>query len=514
MEKKTPMKNIMLKASVIMTAIMFAARFLGYAFHYTFVRFFSTQDYGSFVYLWSLAMFYGGLLPNISVAVARYVAYYRGAKDEDGIESTIRTSIVLNAVLLFLACAILSLAYILGFFNMDGLSFAFMLAVIVLTLTTNLFSGVFSGFRKPEMATFFNLVQNVLRLLAVLAAAYLTASYIGILWLVGVSFLISTCMLVVWALREYGTGSRPDIGIGRVLLGFGFFSIVLITANNMLAWAAIFMLKYFEGATNVAIYNVAWLASTGCLLFFTAILQIFSPVVSEMFGSKRLGQVGYVTSYILESFFLLFLPIFLAISLFARQLLVVFVRSEYAGGAVPLQILSAGAFMFGIAILFIELTNCEGKPQVNARNISVGAALNIAMNYLLIPGYGMIGAALSSVVSSAAILLMSYWHVRGFVKLSYSPARLLKIFLSSAAAIAAVYAVNIVPMHELASIIVLSLTLVAVYSAAIIWLKALRVEDVESALMILNKAKTPAKIKASVMSVLQSAVTPTPAHRP
>lgn len=491
MAKEVGLKDVMLNASMVMLAILIGSKVLGYAFHLVFVRLFTPEEYGVFILAWSMGLFVCGMMPNLSNSMLRYVAYYRGRGDRKDVDATIRTGIVLLLVFTTLYSAASIVGYAVGFTGLDFTSFLFMLSTLVLGAVFTFGTGIISGYRRPEMSTFFNFVQNLLRVAAVGAAALVVASLHGVMVLVFISYLIVTLAVAVYAYRNFGTGSSYDWGIARKILTFGTYNIVHTTANNILSWSGIFFIQYFLGPAMVAVYNVASLASTVCLVFFTSVLQIFAPVTSEMFGAKRYDRISHLTSYLFESFFLLFLPIFLAIVVFSHQILTLFFTKDYVAGVAPLQVLSIGVFFFGLAMLFVELTNAEGRPEINARNIGFGAVLNATLTWLFVPSYGMLGAGYATLVSSAVILWLSYSHVRGVVALSYSKMRVGKVVACSVAAVAAAQLVKTMFSNSLVSLALSSLALVSVYSSTLVLSKSLRSEDASLAVMFLEKLRAP-----------------------
>jgi O-antigen/teichoic acid export membrane protein len=506
MTKAKPLRDVMLNASAVMLAVMLASRFLGYLFHFTFVRLFTKEDYGSFVFLWSLGLFLCGLIPNISAAMQRYVAYYRGGADHSRVGATIRTGIAVEAALVAVAFGLLWGAYASGLTRLDAVSFSFVAVVMALTAFGNLFSGIINGHRRPEVPAIFNFVQNLLRVVSVAAAAFLANSLAGVILFVTLGFALSTLLVAAYEAKAYGLGTRIDAALGGTLLSYGFYNIVHVTANNILSWAGVFLIQFYIGAAALAVYNVAWLASTVNLIFFSAALQIFSPVAAELFGAGKRDRAGYLTSYMFESFFLLFLPVFMAITIFAREILTLFFTAEYGRGALSLQILSFGAFLFGLSALFTELIYAEGRPAINARNIGFGAVLNFILNLFLIPLWGIEGAAASALLSSLAILAVSFLHVRKVVRLEYSPWRIAKITGASTLAVASVFAVKSIESASIPALILSSASLGAVYCALILAFKALRKEDLE--LAETASARAPHALRAPLLKLISFGVQP------
>jgi len=501
------LKDVMLGVSTWLILSLFLAKALGYVFNILFIKLFTQEQYGSFVYAWSWGLFLCGMMmPNIPAAVIRYVAYYRGKSDQALVKSTIRTALALTAILLPPAIALSYVFYLLGFIKADMTVIAFIFSVFAINFVACLFSAVISGYRRPDVSSILNLVQQALRIFAVALAAFLAVSTNGIFFLVGFGFLLYMLVVALYEWKNYGLGSKFNWRIAKDLVSYGVYMIFFTTAGNLVSWFGIFFIRYFLSAEAVAVYHVALLASGVNLVFFLAVLQIFSPVVSELFGAGRKDRIIYLTSYILETFFLMFLPMFLLLIIFAKELLIIFSKADYVSGAVPMQILSIGAFFAGISFLFIELIAAEGKPQANARNIGLGALLNVVLNVALIPTYGMVGAAVSNLMSWILILGLSYLQVKSVVRPSFSARRILRIVLAAGIVGASVVAVKAQACSSMACLVLSCLLLPLVYLGILIASRSLRTEDVSLAEATLQKFMVPAGIRSSVVGFLRCGI--------
>ncbi|MFH0863180.1 MAG: polysaccharide biosynthesis C-terminal domain-containing protein [Candidatus Altiarchaeota archaeon] len=507
MEPDFSLKDAMLKASTVLIASMVAGKALGYAYHFMFVRLFTQDQYGLFIYAWSMALFLCGLLiPNIPAAVTRYVAYRRGRSDEKGVRSATWTGIVINALFGIVAAVLFSLAYVTGLTGLDLAMFGFILAIMLLNSQSSLISAIIAGHRRPEVSSLFALVLQALRIAAVLLAAYIAASLGGLYLYTVAIFILFLAFLVAYGRSAFGFGGGFDYKLAKRMSIFGIYTVFYVTANNLLSLFSIFFIKYYMSAESVAVYNIASLASTVNLVFFYAVLQIFNPVVTELLGARKTKRAVFLTSYMLESFFLLFLPVFALTVVFAREILTIFFTAAYAEGTVPLQILAFGGFMTGVYLIFVELTAAGGRPQLNARAFGAGAAAQILLNVILVPLYGMVGAAIATVTSSTIIFLISYANVRTILRPSISGRRLVKIVLASVACIAIVLAVRHADMPIYATIAASAFLAAFAYASCIIALKALRKEDVSLADAVMEKSRLPEGIRGLVDRVLASGV--------
>jgi O-antigen/teichoic acid export membrane protein len=102
--------------------------------------------------------------------------------------------------------------------------------------------------------------------------------------------------------------------------------------------------------------------------------------------------------------------------LLASPLLSVLYGSSYAEGARALQLLTVAqllAVMGGPAGTLLNMSGHEGE---HLRGIAAGAIVNVALNALLIPHYGIEGAAMSTCIgillSRAIILIAVRQHLK------------------------------------------------------------------------------------------------------
>lgn len=58
-----------------------------------------------------------------------------------------------------------------------------------------------------------------------------------------------------------------------------------------------------------------------------------------------------------------------------------------------------------------------GKEKIYTLSTTIGAVVNVAVNIILIPRFGIIAACISSIVAEMAVLLISYWNVKDMINI-------------------------------------------------------------------------------------------------
>ncbi len=216
---------------------------------------------------------------------------------------------------------------------------------------------------------------------------------------------------VIWIgllLRSRANVGSPkdDTGIPlfyRRLFGFGFRSYVSTVVMFLNYRADILMLRIFHTDTDVGLYSVS--VSLAELLWYlpgafgTVFLSRSSRHLSGDLAARSVRVMIYLSG-ILASVLAVIAP--WGISILFGQ--------DYTGSVLPFRILLAGV----IAVTVLKILNPElagrGRPGVGSAVFFVALVLNIVLNVVWIPRWGVSGAALASTVSytvgSAAFILL------------------------------------------------------------------------------------------------------------
>ena len=105
------------------------------------------------------------------------------------------------------------------------------------------------------------------------------------------------------------------------------------------------------------------------------------------------------------------LPLIGILFVFAPFLLRVFVGQEYVSGAFALQILLIGVFLFTLSVTNHSVFTAIGKPHLVTMIIFISAMVNVGLNLLLIPRFGITGAAISTSASYIVAFVISVWKM-------------------------------------------------------------------------------------------------------
>lgn len=501
--------KIFIKSGSIIFVSLIITRFFGYLFNSFLTKSISPAEFGIYTFAWSTAMITNAvLLLGISQASARYIAFYRGKNDFQTVDSLVKTGMVM-----VIALSSFSLLLIIGInrFNpsllsLDRALILFITGVFIIHSIGFFFANVIAGYRKPEFGGIFSMIFSVLSFIFVIIAVKYAHSFNMVLLAIILAFLIPNIWGFVYVVQNYGLWGKFSPALARQLITFGIPVIFIETASGLLAWANIFIIKMFYTFSEVGLFSVASITSNIILIFTQPLLNIFAPIVAELFGKKDHEKLGFMSSYLFERFLIVSSPALLVLLLFPEGILKIIFTEDYSIVAFPLQILSLSVFLLGLSMLFRLIITASGKPQMEARIIMIAAVFNVILNLILVKPLGIMGASLANLISAMIILILSFIYVRGITKLIVYKNRLWKIAASLLISLVLIYFVKItVPNLRIAFLISFILITVS-YTVSLIILKTFREEDIVILRNLLERTGISEKRESAMISIFRKGV--------
>lgn len=130
-------------------------------------------------------------------------------------------------------------------------------------------------------------------------------------------------------------------------------------------------------------------------------------------------------------------------SALAPALLVVFTTGEYASAVAVIGLLSLSATALGAYYVVAIGVNLAQRTGQVAWTTITAAALNIGLNALLIPAWGILGAGVAALSANLTSTILIYRASQRFHPLPYSPGKIATTWLAGSACVAAAGIVNV-----------------------------------------------------------------------
>ncbi|MDP2430945.1 MAG: oligosaccharide flippase family protein [Pseudomonadota bacterium] len=254
--------------------------------------------------------------------------------------------------------------------------------------------------------------QGMLGIAAVLVAIVGGGDVIAIIsWTIAGDALLLVVLAVflargrVWSAPDWSV-LRPYIRFGVVVLPAGFAMWGINYVDRL------FLLNYSSIAT-VGIYALAYsLASLFVQVVTGPIFAMYATSAAQLHAQQEHASLQRLFDRSLEAIFLLASPV-IAILLFnGKDMLTLLATPEFVGGAIVLPIVAAGNVLLVVSAYFETSLGLDNKPQFGTYAAIAALASNLLLNLLLIPPFGMIGAAVATLACFVVQISISYGYCR------------------------------------------------------------------------------------------------------
>jgi len=391
--------------------------FFGFLSRILIARYFSIDEYGVFnlaLTIFSIAIIVATLgFPN---SLPREVVFYR-EKDPSKIDKLISTALIivmLNSILLMIFL-ILETKNIAQIFKDEKLSQ--ILSIIIYTLPfsalTNVVISIFQGFgRVREKIYFENVISPMIYLLLVIFIIFLNLEFNFIFLAYTISQVFTFLVLIIDILRMkiLRFELSLDLALGKKLIIFSIPLLFVGIFGFVMTWTDTLMLGYYKNSEVVGLYNSASPIAKLLTIFLSSASFLYIPLASNFYTRGKLDGMSRIYQILTKWTFLLTLPLFTLMFLFPEAVIMFFFGEKYVKASRALEILALG-FMFhtSLGLNGMSLT-VIGKPVLNLLGNFFAALLNIILNVMLIPVYGLEGAAIATTVSYfVGNIFMSFW---------------------------------------------------------------------------------------------------------
>jgi len=274
----------------------------------------------------------------------------------------------------------------------------------------------YDGCEKMHVTAAVNIGQTLLITAFVSAALLMGAATVVTLLLAELAAMVLISVTVLWLTLRL---SRAFKGVfewakvrefGRLMTPFGLyflFGILYFRSDG-------FMLKKMVGEDATALYLVV----VNPLVHLELVARLASvalyPTLSKEV-SQNIERGRAMFGQAMRVLFTMGLPMVLGCTLFANKLAVAAFGVEYADSGPLLMVVAWAMLMRFPAYASNTLLFATNKQAFGAMVAAVFFVLNVGVNLVLIPRYGAMGAAITSVITSSGVEIVRYIYARRIV---------------------------------------------------------------------------------------------------
>ncbi len=210
-------------------------------------------------------------------------------------------------------------------------------------------------------------------------------------------FLLTGIISTALALRVSGVVPSPRrlaIGAyGRPLVRFGVQSMALVLLVTSMYKIDILLVSHFLDATRTGHYRAALQVSEFMWVVSVSMEMVMIQSTASLWKREAIGEITSITSRFLRYVIVVTVLLMAGVFVLSEQFLTVYFGDPYEASVRPLRILLPGVLGFAVARVIWPVLQAGG--HLRKLLIATGAAVlaNVALNIVLIPRFGIIGAA-------------------------------------------------------------------------------------------------------------------------
>lgn len=382
------------------------ARLTGFLLRITIARGLGKSPYG----LFSLGLSFLSLASVFSVlglrsGVKRYVSMFRGKENWEGVKGTLISSLKISIpVALILAFVLFNTSSWVSTEIFHNRAFTPVLKVFSVSLPIAVFGHILAsgllGFRRMDYRIYSRTGGYLSRLalagIAILWGYGIVVVSTSVILSAAVSSLIALYLLQKKLFPFIGS-DRKDPFLGKELLSYSLPLMVAALLITLLGKIDTMMLGFLKNVAKVGLYNAA--LPTAILVPIGGLAGLFFPIISELYGRDEEEAIKILSNFTTKWFFLIALPLTVVLVFFSGPILMILFGREYVAASLSLKILALGFLVSYLFVTSRRLVEMVGKTKVILVANSTAAGTDIFLNYLLIPPFGIEGAAMATAIS-------------------------------------------------------------------------------------------------------------------
>lgn len=367
------------------------------------VRYFGATDFGRLNYAQSFV----GLVMLLSDFGLNTILIRDMARDKKHVTSYLTSASVVKGFSALLILLILGLVTpLLASTKQDVGLFIIMGGFLLAQSLEGLYTAVLSAYEAMELIFVSRLIHYLGILLSVGLVITLHLDLHSLILAYTISAAISVVITITFlrqlSIKLFGPF---NLLLTKKLLKESLPIFGLLATNQVYLNLDTVMIRLNQGTTAVGYYQAAY----KILFAFQAINLISTatfPRIVALYHQRKLNQVKILAKIVLIGSSVLLIPVIFISYLFNSYLITKIYGMAYLPAAPVMPVLLlAGLIMFYRTFLG-NFFLAASRQNINFYSMLVGLVINIGMNYLLIPKFGIIQGGISLVTSELVILVI------------------------------------------------------------------------------------------------------------
>jgi O-antigen/teichoic acid export membrane protein len=407
-----------LKKALQGTAIVFIFTVLAgvswYLFRFMLARNLTLYEFGLFYAILAFLSFFNLFVDaGFSQAVPKFIVDFKAKNNNAGVKKVILMSLAFQlfvSLFLFLLVFLFSNFLSANYFHSDVGEYLLLMGIWFITVPFSYFYGyLFTGFQKYGLGASIEVVRVVLTLIVSFLLFRLNFGFYSPILAYAAINIILVIVYLPFSSRllkfKESNSKKPktdlkfDSKLFSSLIKFGVFVSFSSIIWVVLSQVDTLMLTFFSGVEAVGLYQSAVPLASIAMYFITAVTVVSYPMSSELYAKKKFAELKAGINLFYKYILLILVPCLMILFAFSGSIIYVLFGEKFVSASIALKILSIGAIFSSLTLFNNNIISAIGKPKEVAKMMLFVAITNVVLCLILIPLFGVNGAATATASS-------------------------------------------------------------------------------------------------------------------
>ena len=370
------------------------------------VRGLGTERFGLLTLAWVVLGYFTIFDLGLGRATTKYVAEALGKGDDDQVPEIIWTAVAFQTILGFIgAFAFFVITDILveNVLNIPAAlqgeakdTFHILALSIPVVLVSSSFSGAIEAAQRFDLINAVKIPSSTLTYLLPLVGLSMGFGLTGIVTLILLARSGTLIAFSLMSLRIIPKLRECSVSFSRFkhLFAYGGWITITSIVSPLLVYLDRFLIGSLLTITAVAYYTAPYEAVTRLSIISASLTMTLFPAFSALAGINDNQKLGSIFARSLKYVILALGPIVAVIGLFAKEILQLWLGTDFAiESTTAMQLLAFGMLINSLAFVPFALLQGTGRPSLPAKFHLLELPVYIIVAWIFISKFGIIGAA-------------------------------------------------------------------------------------------------------------------------
>lgn len=333
----------------------------------------------------------------------------------------------------------------------------------------------FRTIRKMKLYSLFLLLQTYI---GVMIGSYLALSGYPMMTVVFATLISQFCVFIMMYVLIYkDLGFKiPEFKQAREFLNFGVPTVPNSVSNWIVTSCDTYIISIILGTAFVGYYSPAYSLGSLLLMFLQPFALLLPAILPQYYDKGDMSEVNKYMVYSMKYYLMITIPAVFGMSLLSYPILTILSTAEIAAnGFLVTPWVCLGALLMGIYGITSNILVLEKRTKILGSSWIIASLTNIILNIILIPHFGIISAAITTLFSYTIAFTITIYYSRENFKLPFDYPFITKSII---AAIIMSIPIYLIQPTGIPQILITIPVAAVIYFAILIILKGIKIEEI------------------------------------